>query len=125
MAAVRDRFEAAVTALPGVVPTLPAGTPRGPKHAHVAVADLAGQGETLLLNLDGEGLWASLGSACAAGSLEPSPVLLAMGWSTARARSAVRFSFGEDHTELDADEAARRFARALARTRLAAGAPAR
>jgi cysteine desulfurase len=113
VAAVRDRFEAAVLALPGVERTLPPGTPRGPKHAHLVVPDLDGDGETLLLNLDGEGVWASLGSACAAGSLEPSPVLLAMGWTPRRARSAVRFSFGDDHTEADADEAARRFARAL------------
>lgn len=116
VAAVRDRFEAAVLALPGVEPSLPPGTPRGPKHAHVVVADLRGDGETLLMNLDAEGVWASLGSACAAGSLEPSPVLLAMGWPAQRARSAVRFSFGDDHTEADADEAARRFERALGRT---------
>ncbi|MFU8888423.1 MAG: cysteine desulfurase family protein [Trueperaceae bacterium] len=115
VAAVRDRFEAAVLALPGVEPSLPPGTPRSPKHAHVVVPDLRGDGETLLMNLDAEGVWASLGSACAAGSLEPSPVLLAMGWTPRRARSAVRFSFGDDHTEADADEAARRFARALER----------
>jgi cysteine desulfurase len=116
VAAVRDRFEAAVLALPGVEPSLPPGTPRGPKHAHVVVPALHGDGETLLMNLDVEGLWASLGSACAAGSLEPSPVLLAMGWAPLRARSAIRFSFGDDHSEADADEAARRFARALERT---------
>lgn len=116
VAAVRDRFEAAVLALPGVEPSLPPGTARGPKHAHVVVPALRGDAETLLINLDAEGVWASLGSACAAGSLEPSPVLLAMGWSPQRARSAVRFSFGDDHTADDADEAARRFARALRRT---------
>lgn len=116
VAAVRDRFEALALALPGVEASLPPGTPRGPKHAHLVVPALRGDGETLLMNLDAEGVWASLGSACAAGSLEPSPVLLAMGWPTARARSAVRFSFGEDHTLDDADEAARRFARALARS---------
>ncbi len=116
VAAVRDRFEAAVLALPGVEPSLAPGTPRGPKHAHVVVPALRGDGETLLMNLDAEGVWASLGSACAAGSLEPSPVLLAMGWPPQRARSAIRFSFGDDHTEADADEAARRFARALGRT---------
>lgn len=115
VAEVRDRFEAAALALPGVEPTLPPGTPRGPKHAHLVVSALRGDGESLLMNLDAEGVWASLGSACAAGSLEPSPVLLAMGWTPERARSAVRFSFGEDHTLDDADEAARRLGRALAR----------
>lgn len=116
VAAVRDRFEAAVLARAGVEPSLPPGTPRGPKHAHVVIPALRGDGETLLVNLDAAGVWASLGSACAAGSLEPSPVLLAMGWSAERARSAVRFSFGEDHTLDDADEAARRFGWALERT---------
>lgn len=115
VAEVRDRFEAAAWALPGVEPTLPPGTPRGPKHAHLVVSALRGDGESLLMNLDAEGVWASLGSACAAGSLEPSPVLLAMGWTPERARSAVRFSFGEDHTLDDADEAARRLGRALGR----------
>jgi len=115
VAATRDRFEAAALALAGVERTLPAGTPRGPKHAHLVVPPLCGDGETLLMNLDAEGVWASLGSACAAGSLEPSPVLLAMGWTSERARSAVRFSFGDEQSPADADEAARRFERALAR----------
>jgi cysteine desulfurase len=118
IAAVRDRFEAAVLRLPGVERSLPNGAPRGPKHMHLVVPDLEGDGETLLLNLDAEGVWASLGSACAAGSLEPSPVLLALGWTPARARSAIRFSFGEEHDAAAADEAAARFARALERTRV-------
>lgn len=115
-AAARDRFEAQVGRLPGVGPSTP-GAPRGPKHAHVRV-DLAGSdGETFLMNLDAEGIWASAGSACAAGSVEPSHVLLAMGWTRDEARGAVRFSFGPDHDAATADEAAARFARALARTR--------
>ena len=113
--AVRDRFEAAAIA-PGIERSLPLGTPRSAKHAHLVLPALAGDAETLLMNLDALGVWASLGSACAAGSLEPSPVLLAMGWSRERARSAVRFSFGPDHTLADADEAARRFALAALRS---------
>jgi cysteine desulfurase len=49
--------------------------------------------------------------------VEPSHVLLAMGWGREEARSALRFSFGADHTLADADEAAARFARALERAR--------
>jgi cysteine desulfurase len=114
VAAVRDRFEAELLANGGVERSLPAGTMRGPKHAHLVVEALKGEAETLLMALDLEGVWASLGSACAAGSLEPSPVLVAMGWSTQRARSAVRFSFGPDHSDEDAREGARRVRRALA-----------
>jgi cysteine desulfurase len=116
VAAVRDRFEQAALAIAGVEPSLPRSAPRGGKHAHLVVPALAGDGETLLINLDSLGVWASLGSACAAGSLEPSPVLLAMGWSRERARSAIRFSFGPDHTLADAAAGAERFALACARS---------
>lgn len=116
VAAARDRFEALAVALPGVRRSTP-DVARGPKHAHLRVEGLGRDGETLLVNLDAEGVWASTGSACAAGSLEPSHVLLAMGWSAAAARGGVRFSFGPDHTLADADDAAARFARALERTR--------
>lgn len=117
VAAVRDRFEAEVLTLPGVHRSIPAAG-RGPKHAHLRVEGLGRDGaENLLVNLDGAGVWASAGSACAAGSVEPSHVLRAMGWAKDEARAALRFSFGEDHTVGDADEAAARFARALQRAR--------
>jgi cysteine desulfurase len=114
--AVRDRFEARLWAHPAVAPSLSAAAPRSAKHAHIVIPALRGDAETLLMQLDLEGVWASLGSACAAGSLEPSPVLLAMGWDRVRARSALRFSFGEDHTIEDADEVATRVLRAIDRT---------
>ncbi|MFN2322895.1 MAG: cysteine desulfurase family protein [Trueperaceae bacterium] len=117
VAAVRDRFEAEVLRLPGVHRSIPVAG-RGPKHAHLRVDGLGREGaETLLVNLDGDGVWASAGSACAAGSLEPSHVLLAMGWGREEARGALRFAFGDDHERADAEEAAARFARALQRTR--------
>jgi cysteine desulfurase len=51
-------------------------------------------GEDMLLALDLEGISASSGSACTAGSLEPSHVILAMGYPEPDARESVRFSFG-------------------------------
>ena len=51
-------------------------------------------GETLLIALDLEGIEISTGSACAAGAVEPSHVLLGMGLSAAEARSSVRVSLG-------------------------------
>ncbi|WP_274362665.1 cysteine desulfurase family protein [Paenibacillus thermotolerans] len=50
--------------------------------------------ESLLMNLDLEGIAAASGSACSSGALEPSHVLLAMNLPDERMRSAVRFSFG-------------------------------
>lgn len=49
-------------------------------------------GETLLSLLSNEGICCSSGSACSAGSLEPSHVLLALGLSHETAKSALRFS---------------------------------
>jgi cysteine desulfurase len=51
-------------------------------------------GESLLIALDLEGIEVSMGSACAAGAVEPSHVLMAMGRSAAQARSSLRLSLG-------------------------------
>lgn len=60
-------------------------------------------GEMLLLNLDMEGIYASSGSACTSGAIEPSHVLLAMGYDAKTAATAVRFSLGKDNTEEEID----------------------
>jgi cysteine desulfurase len=57
--------------------------------------------EGLILGLDLEGIAVSSGSACAAGSLEPSHVLKAMGLRHAQCRSALRFSLGTGNTAED------------------------
>lgn len=61
-------------------------------------------GESLLINLDLEGICASSGSACMVGSVMPSHVLIAMGVTPALAGSTVRFSLGKPTrgTEIDA-----------------------
>ncbi len=69
--------------------------------------------DTLLMNLDLSGIAASSGSACSAGSLEPSHVLKAMGLSEERLRSAVRLSLGHGLTEEDVREAAIRVAKVV------------
>jgi cysteine desulfurase len=51
-------------------------------------------GESMLIALDLEGVEVSMGSACAAGAVEPSHVLTAMGRTAAQARSSLRISLG-------------------------------
>ncbi|MGD8188879.1 cysteine desulfurase family protein [Brevibacillus ginsengisoli] len=64
--------------------------------------------ETMLMNLDLEGIAASSGSACTSGSLELSHVLVAMHLGDARTHSAIRFSFGLANSIEQVQEAARK-----------------
>jgi cysteine desulfurase len=61
------------------------------------------EGESLLLNLDMEGIAASTGSACSSNTLEPSHVLLALGLSHELAHGSLRFSLGRYTKEEDID----------------------
>ncbi|MGI8788186.1 MAG: cysteine desulfurase NifS [Pyrinomonadaceae bacterium] len=61
------------------------------------------EGESLLINLDLQGVAVSTGSACSSGSLEPSPVIRALGRTDELARGAIRFSFGKDNTPEDVE----------------------
>lgn len=72
---------------------------------------------TLLMKLDLAGVLCSVGAACASGSLQPSPVLQAMGLPTERVRSALRFSLSHLLTEADILEAAVRIRAAVAALR--------
>lgn len=74
--------------------------------------------ESLLVNLDLAGVAASSGSACTAGSLEPSHVLTAMfGKESERTRNSIRFSFGLGNTEEQVKEAAVKTAEIVHRIR--------
>lgn len=61
------------------------------------------EGESILINLDFEGIAASSGSACTSGSLNPSHVLLAMGYDHETAHGSIRFTLGKENTEKDID----------------------
>ena len=114
--ALRDRLQEALLELPGTRLNA-AGAPRGPKHLSVRFDDV--DGETLLMALDTAGIAASAGSACAAGSLEPSHVLLAMGLDRRAAKASVRFSLGRGLNDADVDAAAERIGAAVAAARAA------
>ena len=59
------------------------------------------EGESMLLNLDLEGICASTGSACSSSSLDPSHVLLALGLAPEQAHGSLRFTLGRENTEED------------------------
>jgi cysteine desulfurase len=94
---LRDRIERGL----GDVATVNAGGV--PRVAHVTNLSFAGvRGDELAAALDLEGICVSSGSACSAGTQEPSPVILAM-LGAERARSALRVSLGEESTDADVE----------------------
>ena len=104
LAALRDRFEQLVLAgCPGAVVNS-AGAPRIWSTTSIGFPRL--EAEALLLMLSERGLCASAGAACSSGSLEPSPVLLAMGIPEAIAHGSLRFSLSRETTDAEIEEAA-------------------
>jgi cysteine desulfurase len=72
---------------------------RLPNNVNVSIDYV--EGESMLLNLDLAGIYASTGSACSSGSLEASHVLLAMGLQHEQAHGSLRFTLGKWTTEAD------------------------
>lgn len=75
---------------------------RLPNNVNVSFAGI--EGEAVLLRLDLEGIAASSGSACTAGSLDPSHVLTAIGLTRDEAKGSLRLTLGTDTTQADIDE---------------------
>jgi len=112
--ALRARLEAGLLSVEGVELN---GHPkeRLPKLVNVTVK--GADGEALLLAMDLLGVAVSSGSACSAGSLEPSHVLLATGRSREEARASLRFSLGRFTTLEEVDRAIEAFREAVRRAR--------
>jgi cysteine desulfurase len=100
LAGLRDAFEAAVLAESGDARSNGAGAARIGSIASISFRGAIS--EELLAALDLAGVAVSAGSACAAGSSEPSHVLRAIGAPAWVQRGVVRFSFGHTTTERDA-----------------------
>ena len=98
---LRDRFEAMVEARIEDVIFNGDRVHRLPHLSNISFRYIEGEG--LLINLDMQGVAVSTGSACSSGSLEPSPVIRALGRNDELARGSIRFSFGKDNSEEDVD----------------------
>lgn len=111
--AFTERLAAAALAVPGVVRY---GDPSpGGSLPHIACFGVQGvEAEAVLLGLDQAGIAAHSGSACSSESLEPSPVLAAMGVDAER---SLRLSVGWSTTEADVDAFAEAFPAVVARLR--------
>ncbi len=101
MRQLRDRL------IDGVLTRIPQSRLNGDRELRLANnANLSFEGvegETLLLNLDMNGIAASSGSACTTGSTEPSHVLTALGLRQQLVNGSVRLTLGKDTTEADID----------------------
>ncbi|BBL73259.1 cysteine desulfurase family protein [Methylomagnum ishizawai] len=95
---LRQYLEAGLRELPGIK-IFAERAARLPNTVQFALEGL--DGETLVMNLDRQGIAVSSGSACASGGGEPSPVLTAMGIPADLAKGAIRASLGQDNTEAD------------------------
>lgn len=115
LAGLRDRLIGGLAAaLPGV--TLNGHpTRRLPNNVNVAFAGV--ESEVLLLALDLEGIAASAGSACTAGSIEPSHVIAALGASQERRRGSIRLSLGRGTTAEEVEAALLRLVEIVERLR--------
>jgi cysteine desulfurase len=110
-----DRLRA--TAAPVVVNGPPVRTPsRGVPHT-LNISFPGCQADSILMNLDLDGVACSTGSACSSGSLLPSPVLQAMGTPPDVLHSAMRFSFSALTTQEEVIEATHRIAAVIVRLR--------
>ncbi|HYE13899.1 MAG TPA: cysteine desulfurase family protein [Pyrinomonadaceae bacterium] len=99
MRRLRDRFEAGLAER---VPDIVFNGDRERRLPHISnVSFRFIEGEGLLINLDMQGVAVSTGSACSSGSLEPSPVIRALGRDDELARGSIRFSLGMGTTDED------------------------
>lgn len=114
ISALRDRLVRGVLELPGAHLT---GDTKDRLPGNASFLFDGAEGEELVYLLDQAGICASAGSACSAGALEPSHVLLAMGFSKEQARGSLRLTLGAENTEEEVDRIVAELAEILAKIR--------
>jgi len=113
---LRDRFEKEVTERIDNIVFNGDRDQRLPHLSNISFRFIEGEG--LLIHLDMQGVAVSTGSACSSGTLEPSPVIRALGRTEELARGAIRFSFGKDNSDEDVDYAINALAGAVQALRM-------
>jgi cysteine desulfurase len=108
---LRDRFESQLVEGLRNIAVHGVGAPRAPQTSCISFLGLDRQ--ALLMALDASGVCCANGPACASGSSEPSPALVAMGLPAEQIGSALRFSVGWNTTEDDVDLAIGRILNAV------------
>ena len=108
VAQLRDHFAARLQAIASPAIVNGEAASRLPNTLNISFP--GADGEALLVALDLEGIACSLGSACASGSIEPTPILVAMGLAPERYRSAVRLTLSHLNTRDEIEAAASRIA---------------
>jgi cysteine desulfurase len=111
---LRGRLERAIDAIDGLR-VVSRDAPRLSGHVLIGLGDI--RADLLVLALDQAGYAVAAGSACAAGSSEPSHVLTAQGMTADEARSVIRVSIGLGTTAAEVDGFAAALAAAVARLR--------
>jgi tRNA (5-methylaminomethyl-2-thiouridylate)-methyltransferase len=120
ISALRDRLAARLQEIPGFRRH---GAPRAALPGTLNVGFAGAPGQLVAAALDLEGVAVSTGAACTSGSVDPSPVLLALGLPPEEAACGLRFGLGRGTTPEEIDRAAALAAEVIARVR-GRGAPA-
>jgi cysteine desulfurase len=99
LAKLRDRLYTLLADIPDLIPTGAMGTDRLPHHLSFYHQHI--DGRHLVREMNFAGIAISSGSACSSGAIEPSSILLAMGYSQTEARNSIRLTLGKSNTDAD------------------------
>lgn len=99
LAKLRDRLYALLADIPDLIPTGAITSERLPHHLSFYHKHI--DGRRLVREMNFAGLAISSGSACSSGAIEPSSILLEMGYSPTEARNSIRLTLGKSNNEAD------------------------
>jgi cysteine desulfurase len=98
---LRDRLYDLLADIPDLIPTGAMGNERLPQHLSFYHRYI--DGRRLVREMNFAGIAISSGSACSSGTIEPSSILLEMGYSPTEARNSIRLTLGKSNNEADID----------------------
>ena len=96
---LRDRLYVLLADIPNLIPTGASASERLPHHLSFCHKHI--DGRRLVREMNFAGLAISSGSACSSGAIEPSSILLEMGYSPTEAKNSIRLTLGKSNNEAD------------------------